>query len=95
MHVKEIIAIEEVQADLNNGEEFYSLQEIGLGAYFRDCIISDIESLKLYGGIHSKYSGVFRMICKKFPYAIYYDVKKEVVIIIARAAYKPMQHLKS
>jgi len=83
MHVTEIIAVEEVQTDLNNGETFYNSQQIGLGSYFRDCIISDIESLTLYGGIHSKYGDVFRMICKRFPYAIYYDVHKEVAIIIA------------
>ncbi len=58
MRVQDITAIEEVKADLNHGEAFYDLQQAGLGIYFRDCIISDIESLRLYGGIHSQHGGI-------------------------------------
>lgn len=61
MYVKDVIAIEEVNCDLIDGENFYELQGSGLGAYFRDCLVSDIESLKLYAGIHSKRFGFYRM----------------------------------
>jgi hypothetical protein len=83
MRVKDITAIKEVEADLNHGEAFYDLQQAGLGPYFRDCIISDIESLRLYGGIHSQHGGSYRLISKRFPYAIYYDIMEEVAIILA------------
>ena len=83
MRIKDITAIKEVEADLNHGEAFYDLQQAGLGTYFRDCIISDIESLSLYGGIHSQHGGSYRLISKRFPYAIYYDIMDEIAIILA------------
>lgn len=36
------------------------------------CLISDIESLKLYAGIHAKEFGFHRVASKRFPFAIYY-----------------------
>jgi len=54
-----------------------------LDGYFRDSILSDIESLWLYSGIHQKVFGVFRLLSKKFPYGIYYDIAKNTVVIIA------------
>ncbi len=83
MFVKEIVAIEEVQYDLDDGEEFYESIEPGVGAYFRDCIIADIESLILYAGIHSKHNGYYRTLSERFPYAIYYDIKDEIAIVVA------------
>ncbi|MCP4376416.1 MAG: type II toxin-antitoxin system RelE/ParE family toxin [bacterium] len=78
-----MIAIEEVRGDLDDGEEFYDSQELGIGTYFRDCIISDIESLRLYAGIHEKHFGCYRMLATKFPYVIYYDIRDDAAIVIA------------
>ena len=82
MNIKDILVLKEVKSDLGEGEEFYDSQEIGIGSYFRDCIISDIESLWLYAGIHAKHFGLYRMLSAKFPYAIYYDIQDDVAIII-------------
>lgn len=68
MNVNNVIAIDQVKYDLDAGEEFYNLSEPGIGAYFRDCLISDIESLVLYAGIHSEHNGFHRMLSKRFPY---------------------------
>ena len=83
MNIKNIIALKEVSTDLKIGEKFYEKQNKGLGQYFKDSIISDIESLWLYGGIHSKVFGLYRLLSKRFPYGIYYQVKNDVIIIIA------------
>lgn len=83
MNIKNIIALEEVSKDINLGKEFYEKQNQGLGSYFKDSIISDIESLWLYGGIHQKVFGVYRLLSKRFPYGIYYIIKNEIVIIVA------------
>ena len=83
MNIKEVIAIEEVKADLDNGEKFYESQAFGVGAYFRDCIIADIESLILYAGIHTKRLGYYRMLAEKFPYAIYYEIRGSIAIVVA------------
>jgi hypothetical protein len=39
--------------DLKNGRDFYDKQGEGLGQYFLDSVFGDIDSLTLYGGIHS------------------------------------------
>lgn len=61
--------------DLTGGEEFYEQQQEGLGAYFRDSLYSDIDSLKLYAGIHRQVYGCHRLLSKRFPYFIYYKVE--------------------
>lgn len=83
MNINNIIALEEVLVDLKIAEEFYEKQNKGLGSYFRDTIISDIESLWLYAGIHNKIFGLYRLLSKRFPYGIYYEIKEDVVIIVA------------
>jgi len=35
--------------DMVEGKAFYELQKEGLGDYFWDCILSDIESFLIYG----------------------------------------------
>jgi len=62
------------EIDLEIGSDFYESQSGGLGDYFMSCLISDIESLKLYAGIHPKEFGFHRMVAKRFPFAIYYLV---------------------
>lgn len=83
MTIQNIIALEEVAFDLDIGEYFYEKQNIGLGHYFRDSILSDIESLWLYGGIHIKVYGLYRLLSRSFPYGIYYDFNENIVTIVA------------
>ncbi len=68
--------------DLSKGRLFYEKQGEGLGEYFFDSLFSDIDSLALYGGIHQKYFGYHRMLSKRFPYAIYYKLEEESVVVI-------------
>ncbi|PWQ92366.1 hypothetical protein DKW60_21610 [Leucothrix pacifica] len=68
---------------MEDGRHFYEQQEKGIGDYFWDSLISDIESLKLYAGVHQRYSGLYRMPSKRFPYAIYYEVTDAVAYIVA------------
>ena len=67
--------------DLARGRGFYDSQGLGIGDYFFDSLFSDIDSLKLYAGIHPKVMGYYRMLAKRFPYAIYYDIKNETSIV--------------
>src|ERR1041385_4845873 len=59
--------------DLADGFRFYEQQQEGLGAYFLDSLFSDIDSLRLYAGIHRKVFGFHRLLSKRFPFAIYYS----------------------
>ena len=83
MTIKNVIALEEVATDIKIAELFYEKQNKGLGGYFKDSIISDIESLWLYGGIHRKVFGLYRLLSKRFPYGIYYEVSQDTVIVVA------------
>ena len=67
-----IVVLEEAAEDIKRGREFYDLQEIGVGDYFEDTILSDIESLGLFHGIHSKHFGFHRLLSERFPFGIYY-----------------------
>jgi len=59
MKIKEVFILEEAFDDLSQGKAFYDLQEAAVGDYFWDCLITDIESLIIYAGIHSKKFGLF------------------------------------
>jgi len=67
--------------DLYEGRVFYERQGEGLGEYFFNSLFSDIDSLTLYGGIHPKVFGYHRMLSKRFPYAIYYRIEEEAVMV--------------
>jgi len=75
--------LDQAEHDLVNGAAFYDGQQQGLGDYFIDSVIADIESLKLYAGIHARYFGFHRLLARRFPFAIYYRVDGDVVNIYA------------
>jgi len=70
--------------DLIEGRLFYEKQGEGLGDYFFDSLFSDIDSLALYGGIHTRFFDYHRMLSRRFPYAIYYKLKKKSIITVFR-----------
>jgi plasmid stabilization system protein ParE len=72
------------EEDLARGFEFYERQKQSLGTYFLDNLYADIDSLMLYAGIHAKPVGRFhRVLSKRFPFAIYYEVKNDIVTVVA------------
>ena len=71
------------KVDISNGADFYENQSQGLGKYFLNTIFSDIESLRIYCGVHIKIETYYRLLSKRFPYAIYYKYDKETVFVYA------------
>jgi plasmid stabilization system protein ParE len=72
------------ETDLLEGFAFYEEQQAGIGEYFLDSLFADIDALTLFGGIHPKPDGrLHRTLAKRFPFAIYYDVQGENVIVVA------------
>ncbi|MGC2352021.1 MAG: hypothetical protein WA496_01360 [Candidatus Udaeobacter sp.] len=67
------------EADLLDGFRFYERQSIGVGWYFLETLSSDIESLRLYASIHPKVFGYHRMLSKRFPFGVYYDLHEEEI----------------
>ena len=83
MKFRNVELLDEAELDLRAGESFYNEREVGLGDYFVDCLLSDLSSLQHYAGIHSKRNGCFRLISKRFPFAVYYELEEERVVVIA------------
>ena len=83
MAIKEVVVLEEAAGDLEAGKVFYDQREAGIGAYFWDSLIADIESLYIFGGIHSREYELYRLLSKRFPYAVYYEINNNVAYVIA------------
>lgn len=67
--------------DLRSAADFYEHQREGLGVYFLDSLFSDVDSLLLYAGIHPIVFGHYRLLSKRFPYAVYYTTEADHVIV--------------
>lgn len=81
--MRQIVILDEAEADIANAILFYESQNEGLGKYFLDSIFSDIESLHIYCGIHIMIKDYYRMLAKRFPYAVYYKYDDEAIFIYA------------
>lgn len=75
--------LEDATTDLAVGFRFYEHQADGLGDYFLDSLWSDIQSLRLNGGIHAIHNGYHRLLSKRFPYAVYYRIEDGVARVRA------------
>lgn len=73
----------EAEQDLIDGFYFYQMQQIGVGAYFLSCLYSDIDSLRFFAEAHQTVSGFRRLLCKRFPFAVYYRIEADTVFIYA------------
>lgn len=67
--------------DLAAGRRFCDRQREGVGAYFFNSLISEIDSLVLYAGIHRTYLGYHRLLARRFPYAVYYRIAGEEAVV--------------
>ena len=56
MKAKDIVVLKEASDDLKYGKTFYNQREFGVGDYFWDSLIADIESLIIYAGQSIKMS---------------------------------------
>ena len=75
--------LDSAEKDLLDGFKFYERQASGLGNYFLDSLFSDIESLRLYAGIHALHFGYHRLLAKRFPFAVYYRIQENIIWIHA------------
>ena len=80
MRVKILDAAEK---DIEEGYHFYERKSSGLGAYFLDSLYSDIDSLAYFGVIHRTIFGLHRLLSKKFPFAVYYRIDNNEILVTA------------
>ena len=66
------------------GHSFYECQAEGIGDYFLDSLMADIESLHIHAGVHAIFFGKYhRLQAKRFPYSIYYRVEDDLIRVYA------------
>jgi hypothetical protein len=78
-----IEVLDGAEQDLLEGCRFYEEQAEGVGRYFFDSILADIESLHLYAGVHAKHLGFYCMLARRFPFAIFYRMAEGAVRVHA------------
>ena len=83
MNVSKVEILDAAVADLRQGRAFYDNRQKGIGDYFWDSLIADVESLQLFAGIHQRRGRVYRMSAKHFPYLIHYIIKNETALVVA------------
>ncbi len=70
--MRRVVVLAEAANDLEAVRDFYDEREETLGDYCVDCLVSDIESLAIFHGVHRREYGFYRMLAKRFPFGIYY-----------------------
>ena len=70
--------------DLEIGVDFYEKQDPGVGEHFLSTLKAEIDGLSFTGGIHKKvYKDLHRLVCRKFPFAIFYAFDARSVLVVA------------
>lgn len=67
--------------DLEQGRATYESQQQGIGDYFLDSLFSDVDALLIHAGVHEQHFGYYRALSKNFPYAIYYQLSADEVLV--------------
>ena len=78
MDIAAVVVLEDAAEYLESGRVFYDSREEGVGDYFVDSLLSDIDSLLIYAGIHSVHHGFYRLLSRRFPFAVYYDIDGKI-----------------
>jgi len=74
---------ETAEQDLIGGYWFYECQSAGLGDYFVDSVLADIQCLRLYAGVHALHFGYHRLLTRRFPFAVYYRIESDLIRVYA------------
>lgn len=75
--------LDEAEQDLVQAYRFYENRSPGLGNYFLDSLTADIDSLQWFAGIHSHFGNYYRLLSRRFPFAVYYKIENEMARIYA------------
>ncbi|HED32904.1 MAG TPA: hypothetical protein ENJ08_01620 [Gammaproteobacteria bacterium] len=55
MKVKDVLILEEAVIDLEGGKHFYDEKESGVGDYFWDSLLADIEAIAISIPVYNRY----------------------------------------
>ncbi|TWT72654.1 type II toxin-antitoxin system RelE/ParE family toxin [Crateriforma conspicua] len=74
---------DDAERDLLAGIVFYDANDRPAGDYFFESLTADLRSLAVLGGVHSMRHDYHCMSASRFPYAVYYEVRSDVVLVVA------------
>ena len=81
--MRRVIILDEAARDIERARDFYDSIDRDLGDYFGDSILSDLENLALFHGIHSRHFGFHRMLARTFPFGFYYEETARETYVVA------------
>jgi hypothetical protein len=88
-----IAILDRAERDLIEGFHFYERQKVGLGSYFLANLYADIESLKIYAGIHNKpYKHYHRLLSRRFPFAVFYKKQGDEILFMRFSIVEKTRH---
>jgi plasmid stabilization system protein ParE len=70
--LKQVVILVDAAEDIEAARDFYEVQEIGVGEYFVDSLLADIDRLADPSGVHPTRFNFRRMLATHFPFGIYY-----------------------
>ena len=80
--MRRVVVLAEAAEDIEKARDFYDQQQVGIGNYCADSLVTDIESLAVFHGIHVRQFGFFRLLAHRFPFGIYYrETEKETQVV--------------
>jgi hypothetical protein len=79
-----VVILEDAADDIEAARSFYNSLASSLGECFAQAIITDLISLQIFAGVHRSHCGFQRMLSKRFPFGIYYEVEGETEFLSRR-----------
>jgi len=83
MRCREVFLSSEANDDFKAGRDFYDRNSKKAGDYFVASLLSDLEALSFYAGIHPVFFGLYRMLASRFPFAVYYEIHEAQIWVVA------------
>ncbi|HAE39670.1 MAG TPA: hypothetical protein DCG57_13710 [Candidatus Riflebacteria bacterium] len=68
MKCREVFLSADANSDFKAGREFYDRNSKKAGDYFVASLLSELESLSFYAGIHPLFYGFYRMLARRSPH---------------------------
>lgn len=79
----QVIVSELAVADIREGFAFYARQDIRVAQHFMATVTGKLRLLESIGGVHVRVHSCFRMLAFPFPFAIYYTMLSDTVVVRA------------
>ena len=76
-----VILLTSAEEDLVDAWHFYDDQELGVGEYYYDEVMTAVQSLSTQCGLHPSKGQFFRALVPKFHTAIYYTLETDFVLV--------------